>query len=67
MFFLDDVAPGGTDVDIQLLEAAKAGDLELVKVRAVNRYEWLDIMAKLKENTFGCSCYVMKNSIRFEK
>ena len=29
----DDPPAGGTDVDIQLLEAAKAGDLEVVKVR----------------------------------
>ena len=28
----DDVPTGSTDVDIQLLEAAKAGDLEVVKV-----------------------------------
>ena len=30
---LDDLPTGGTDIDIQLLEAAKSGDLELVKVR----------------------------------
>ena len=30
----DDIVVGGTDVDIQLLEGAKAGDLELVKVSA---------------------------------
>ncbi len=29
--FLDDLPTGGTDVDIQLLEAAKAGDLEVCK------------------------------------
>jgi hypothetical protein len=28
----DDVPTGSTDVDIQLLEASKAGDLDLVKV-----------------------------------
>lgn len=31
--FLDDPAPQvGTDIDLQLLEAAKAGDMEVVKV-----------------------------------
>lgn len=29
---IEDPPVGGTDVDIQLLEAAKAGDLEVVKV-----------------------------------
>ncbi|BFY98557.1 hypothetical protein BsWGS_01597 [Bradybaena similaris] len=32
----EDPPVGGTDVDIQLLEAAKAGDLELVKLVATN-------------------------------
>ena len=31
-FCLDELPTGGADVDIQLLEAAKAGDLEVVKV-----------------------------------
>lgn len=30
--FTEDPPVGGTDVDIQLLEAAKAGDMEVVKV-----------------------------------
>lgn len=30
---------GGTDVDIQLLEAAKAGDMEVVKVS----HSWLPV------------------------
>ena len=33
----DDTPSGGTDVDIQLLEAAKAGDLEVVKVKHYNQ------------------------------
>ena len=33
----DDTPSGGTDVDIQLLEAAKAGDLEVVKVKHNNQ------------------------------
>ena len=32
MLTADDVTLGTSDVDIQLLEAAKAGDLELIKV-----------------------------------
>ena len=32
VFTTDDAVVGGTDVDIQLLDAAKAGDLDLVKV-----------------------------------
>ena len=31
IYISDDLPTGGTDVDIQLLEAAKAGDLEVVK------------------------------------
>ena len=34
--FVDDLPPGGTDIDIQLLEAAKAGDLEVVKVTNIS-------------------------------
>lgn len=30
--FTEDPPVGGTDVDIQLLEAAKAGDIEVIKV-----------------------------------
>lgn len=32
LLFTEDPPVGGTDVDIQLLEAAKAGDMEVVKV-----------------------------------
>lgn len=32
LWFTEDPPVGGTDVDIQLLEAAKAGDMEVVKV-----------------------------------
>jgi len=33
---IDDPAPQiGTDIDLQLLEAAKAGDMEVVKVGAI--------------------------------
>ena len=31
-YFTEDIPAVGTDVDIQLLDAAKAGDLELVRV-----------------------------------
>lgn len=33
VMFTEDPPVGGTDGEIQLLEAAKAGDLEVVKVR----------------------------------
>lgn len=32
LFSTDDVPTGVTDIDIQLLEASKAGDMDLVKV-----------------------------------
>ena len=32
LFCAEDPPVGGTDIDLQLLEAAKAGDMELVKV-----------------------------------
>lgn len=35
LLFTEDPPVGGTDVDIQLLEAAKAGDMEVVKVCSV--------------------------------
>ena len=35
----DDAPSGGTDADIQLLEAAKAGDLEVVKVKHVREID----------------------------
>lgn len=31
-FFSEDVSVSGSDADVQLLEAAKTGDLEVVKV-----------------------------------
>ena len=35
LFFSEDPPAGGTDIDLQLLEAAKAGDMELVKVSSI--------------------------------
>ena len=39
MLVTEDLPTGGPDVDIQLLEASKAGDLELIKVRGHTHWQ----------------------------
>ena len=36
LYITEDPPAGGTDVDLQLLEASKAGDMEVVKVTTAN-------------------------------
>ena len=50
--FTEDPPVGGTDVDIQLLEAAKAGDMEVVKVIIHDKQTFMSLHLLVETNCF---------------